>query len=86
MTVFKPTFVCYFCKSETETYIEIGNFFYCVDCDRERRTLLNIDTGKLLMFEDVEEMKKFINLCKMMNLEINHIVRLLEFNQRNGDN
>jgi len=86
MAIFKPAFICYFCKSETETYIEIGNYFYCADCDRERRTLLNKKTGKLLMFENVEDMKRFINLCKMIHLEINHIVRLIEFNQRNGEN
>ena len=82
MAIFKPDFFCNFCNKITDVYIESANFFYCVDCDRNRRTLLNVKSGSLTEFETQTDLLIFQSRCEHLGHYNSWIITLHEYNEK----
>ena len=80
MAIFKPDFFCNFCNKITDVYIESANFFYCVDCDRNRRTLINVKSGALTEFDTQEDLQKFKFQCDHLGHYNSWVITLHEYN------
>lgn len=85
MAIFKPDFFCNFCNKITDIYVESANFFYCVDCDRNRRILINVKTGALTEFEDQTDLLIFQNRCDHLGHHNSWVITLHEYNEKNRD-
>ena len=78
MAYYKPDFVCYFCNKITDAYVEFNKFFYCVDCDFNRRTLVNVKSGALISFDSQQDMLNFKFNCEHLGHYNSWIITLHE--------
>lgn len=85
MANFKPEFYCHFCNKVTDIYIEFANFFYCVDCDRNRRTLINVKSGALTEFDNQADLESFVFRADHLGHHNSWIITLHEYNEKNRE-